>query len=366
LKVLQIIPALELGGAETYVCRLARGLVARGHEVTLLTQGGMLEALLEGAGVRLLRGKVAAAQAKEWLCRLAAEQFDIVNVHNYKAAYLAQQFHALRGWPYVMTVHGPRSLWYRLRFRAWSPWVIALSEGDRDNVTGVGGIARERVRLSFYGMDTDRFRPGYPGDDLRREWGLPEGAPIILHISRFSHRKGRVAWTLLEAVEQVWAAFPEAVALLVGRGPGYERLVQRSVHLNRRRGRLSLLIQPARLDLPRVMNLAHVLVATANTALEGMCCAVPTLAAGRTGYWGPVTPDNFEAARALCFADHGRAPFPLSVDRLAQDLLATLSHWEEARRRAQTIREWIEERYSVARMAEHIEGLYQEVIARSQ
>ena len=86
-----------------------------------------------------------------------------------------------------------------------------------------------------------------------------------------------------------------------------------------------------------------------------MRCAY--LAAGRTGYFGQVTVDNLEAARAVCFADHGLA-HRATEPHLARGILEILSNRIAAQAAAAELSALVADRYNVARMAEDIEGVY--------
>jgi glycosyltransferase involved in cell wall biosynthesis len=113
-----------------------------------------------------------------------------------------------------------------------------------------------------------------------------------------------------------------------------------------------------RKDVERFMALGSVAVCTANTALEAMACGTPTLAAGRTGYFGLVTPDNFDAARRLCFADHGRSPSSMSGEGFIKDILRILAQPDSSRKIATGNAELIAGSFSVARMSEQMEEIY--------
>ena len=56
LRILFLARSLETGGAERQLVTLAAGLARRGHEVAIgcFYEGGALEALARGAGVRLV------------------------------------------------------------------------------------------------------------------------------------------------------------------------------------------------------------------------------------------------------------------------------------------------------------------------
>jgi len=358
LKILLVNRHMNIGGVETYLYRLCAGLVARGHEVGLLTEGGLYEAKAAEAGARIHR---LPSLAKDWRSRLPelrACGYQIVHGHNYHSARVAKRIAASLNLPYLMSVHGPRPRLKQLLFRDWSREVVVMSEGDRDNIQWFGGVPASRITLSFYGIDTDRFHPGINTADLRRELGLHDEVPVIVFISRFSNRKADVGHALLDALPALRRAFPTLRLLIVGEGPEAPQLGEHTKRLNQELAAEAASMIGPRRDVERFMSLADIAVCTANTALEAMACGAPTIAAGRTGYFGLVTPAGFNAAHALCFADHGRSPEPMGPVPFERELPALLAKLSDARAEALKVAELVAERMSVARMALQMEELY--------
>ena len=64
MTVLQIVPALEVGGAERATIDIAAALAARGDRALVASQGGRLEAELASAGGELVRLPVASKNAR--------------------------------------------------------------------------------------------------------------------------------------------------------------------------------------------------------------------------------------------------------------------------------------------------------------
>lgn len=67
--------------------------------------------------------------------------------------------------------------------------VIANSDFTRETLLGMG-VKPERIRLIHPGVDTERFRPGLPFDDLRDRLGLAPDSLLVLSVGRLSRRKG--------------------------------------------------------------------------------------------------------------------------------------------------------------------------------
>lgn len=364
LRILHVHHGVGIGGVETYLCRLTVGQIRVGHTVGVLAAPGIHEPFLTNAGVCFFPISPRPENLGIAVGAVRSFQPDLVHAHNYRSARFAQCLAVRLGVPYLMSVHGPRPWYKRAFFRAWSPLVVAMSEGDRDNITAFPGIARSCVRLSFYGVDGHRFRPGLDTNSLRGELALSEGALPIVHVSRFAHQKARPAKALLVAMECLVADVPQAVLLLVGEGPELGRLRQQAERVNQRVGRLVAHVVGPRQDVEHFMNLAAVVVATANTALEAIACGAPLLAAGRTGYWGRVTPENFEAARAVCFADHGRLARPVSPHDFLRDIPPILANPSAFCSDCEQLRDIVARRYDVAAMVASLDAIYREVLGQ--
>lgn len=67
--------------------------------------------------------------------------------------------------------------------------VIANSDFTRDTLIGMG-VSPASIELIHPGVDTERFRPGLPFQDLRDKLGLGEGVKLVLSVGRLSRRKG--------------------------------------------------------------------------------------------------------------------------------------------------------------------------------
>jgi phosphatidylinositol alpha-1,6-mannosyltransferase len=67
--------------------------------------------------------------------------------------------------------------------------VIANSDFTRDVLVDMG-VAQERIVIINPGVDTVRFRPGLPCEDLRKQLGLGVKARLLLSVGRLSRRKG--------------------------------------------------------------------------------------------------------------------------------------------------------------------------------
>ena len=126
--------------------------------------------------------------------------------------------------PLLVYCHGEElTTWGRCRKFRTMLWVyrhadanIANSEYTLEEMARLG-VRRESITLIYPGVDTERFRPGLPCDDLKPSLGLGKEQRLILGVGRLVRRKG---------FDQVIRALPELVKLgiEIGRASCRERV----------------------------------------------------------------------------------------------------------------------------------------------
>jgi glycosyltransferase involved in cell wall biosynthesis len=204
LTVVQLIPALENGGAERSTLEIAHALVAAGHRSIVISAGGRMVEPLEGEGsrhIRLAIGSKSLASATRIgaLRRILTEiRPDIVHVRSRVPAWLA--WYALRGIKprprFVTTVHGLNSPGWWSSIMTRGDRVIAVSQTVYDYVLShYPNVDAGKLRVIPRGIDPDAFPYGYRPDDAWREHFFAEfpqlvGAPLLTLPGRGTRLKG--------------------------------------------------------------------------------------------------------------------------------------------------------------------------------
>lgn len=147
----------------------------------------------------------------------------------YPAGVFAVAWRKVLGVPYIHWSHGEdHTLLAVSKFRKRALWmvcreadiVIANSRFTVDKLLECG-VSQDRIRLITPGCDFDRFSKPVETADLRAKYGL-EGKKIVLTVARFWPRKGFD--TGLRALKMLEAKHPDAVYLMVGKGPDKPRI----------------------------------------------------------------------------------------------------------------------------------------------
>jgi glycosyltransferase involved in cell wall biosynthesis len=139
MKILYILPELQIGGVERHVIDLANELTARGHETMVVSAGGRMEAQLD-KGVRILhlpvhkKNPFMGYYCARQIVRIVREQkFEIIHAHSRVPAWIAMWASRMSGVPYVVTAHvdfGTKTRWIYKPYRD-SATTICVSEAVR-------------------------------------------------------------------------------------------------------------------------------------------------------------------------------------------------------------------------------------------
>ncbi len=296
--------SLSGGGTEADLRRMAVGLAARGHRVSIFAAKGS-DAL---PGVRVHRVPVIRAGRLARLVsfamaapRLAEAQgpFDLVvgfgrtlrqdvvrvggGTHR---SYLARMQRAgLRG-PWLGPYHRA-ILWIEERQFAAEAYrrVIAVSRVARDEVRQDYGVPRDRIAVVYNGVDLERFHPRYrqhAGRRLRAAFGIPNELRVCAAVGNGFLRKG------FDVLLALWREDPppSTVLLLVGNDERLGRWRRAVAH-----GPLAdrVLVAGPRGDIPAVLAAADVLCmpsrqeAFGNVVLEACAAGVPVVTSRLSG-----------------------------------------------------------------------------------
>jgi glycosyltransferase involved in cell wall biosynthesis len=247
LKVTQsYAPFFERGGPAVKVRALARGLAARGHNVTVLTADlgrGRRDDLGEKNewGWRSIEENVETIYLPTSFsfraltlnphllsfCRKRLADFDVVHIYglyDLLGPVVAWQA-ARRTIPYLIEPMGMylpidrsfflKAVWRRMfgnRMVAGAARMIVTSELEREDLVE-GGISPERIRLRYNPVDLADYAKLPPRGAFRNRWQIPPGEPLVLFLNRLIPRKG--ADLLIEALAD---AMPERGTLVIA-GP---------------------------------------------------------------------------------------------------------------------------------------------------
>lgn len=220
------------GGVHTVTEFLTRGLMERGHEVSVLCRpGSILEARMRDVApvVPVLRG-MDLHPATLWRVRAALRRLrpDVLLTLTKKDVRLSAPVARALGVPVVVRHANdqglPRGPYGRLLYGAVPAVHVTNADATRRTIlASAPWLPPERVRVIYNGVELARFDGVAPAD-----LGLPAGAVAIGYVGSFEPRKGLP--DLADAWPAVAAAVPHAHLVLVGKGTHDELLRARLGH----------------------------------------------------------------------------------------------------------------------------------------
>ncbi len=234
--------------------------------------------------------------------------------------------------------------------------LVAPSRYIRDCLVCRHRIAPDRIRVIHNGVNLRRFRPHcQPSFDVRAEYGIPAGAPIVSTLAFFIPQKG--GDDLVRAVPVVLEQVPEMHLLMIGDGPEIPRLKSLAAELGvAGRVHFTRLASGERMDSLLAESSVTTLVCTWGEAfslvvLEFLACGKPIVATAVGG-----TPEAVEDGET------GLLVPPRSPGRIAQALIRVLKDRELAGRMGRAARRRAEELFDVERMAADTLATYRELL----
>ena len=179
MHVLQLLPELTVGGVERGVLDLSRGLLARGHRVSVVSCGGPLVERLTQLGVMhyhlpvhqkslLAIGSCVPAIAQ----MIQTTGVDVVHARSRVPAWSGFFASRIAQKPFVTTAHG----FYRpnlgSRVMTWGRSVIVPSQALADYLVEHFHLPPSRLRIIPRGVDLKEFLFQPPSQDPQRIWRI--------------------------------------------------------------------------------------------------------------------------------------------------------------------------------------------------
>ncbi|HEX7776037.1 MAG TPA: glycosyltransferase family 4 protein [Parvibaculum sp.] len=382
--ILQIVPTLDIGGAERTTVDIARAIVDAGGRAIVASSGGNLVDELRGAGAEHI---VLPAQSKNPLVMalnvarfrrlIRSEKIDLVHARSRAPAWSALAAARSRGTPFVTTYHsrvheGPAPKVFYNSVMTRSDAVIANSAYTAALIRKVHAPDEARIFTVPRGIDVTRFDPDAVSPArraaLRTRWQLDkESRAVFILPARLTRWKGQAV--AVEAAALLRAAGrDDFLILLVGDAQGRDayaaeldaaitaKTLNRFVRLTGHCG-----------DMPAAYALADAVLAPSiepepfgRTAVEAQAMARPVIVSDAGGQRETVlTPEAVGEDAATGFSvPPGDAPALAAAMRKILDLSPEARAGMGARGRANVLAH-----YSLDEMANATLAIYAALIA---
>ena len=142
MKIIEILPELDIGGVERHVIDLSNELASRGHEVFVVSAGGQMQSQLSKNVAHITLPVHKKNPFTGYICakKIAAlvkkEKIDVIHAHSRVPAWIARIVSRMTAVPYIVTAHvvfGNKSKWIYSPYRD-ARRVICVSEAVREGM----------------------------------------------------------------------------------------------------------------------------------------------------------------------------------------------------------------------------------------
>ncbi len=358
--------SLNIGGAETHIYELARGLKAKGHEVTVFSNGGVYADALEEAGIRHVRTPLhtKTLKALRTSYRILKKEFkthrpSVVHSHTRISNFIAGLVCKRMGIPLVTTVHFNFKVDFFSRlFSNWGCRALAVSEDLKKYLVDHYRFDPNHVDLTVNGIDMERFsKKELP--DFRTSLGIAPEQKMILMVSRLDKEASIHVSNFLRIAPEIYKQEPNTRVVIVGDGKLFPTFTEQVNGINRSCGTDFILLQGARTNIEQYTAVADLFIGISRSALEAMSSSVPTILLGNLGYLGLYS----DAIRAECIETNLTCRgYPYPTDGEITDLVLECLRGKDLTQNIAEGLQLVKDCFSVETMAVTAEKLYNDAI----
>lgn len=343
MNVLQLLPALNVGGVEKSTVEITRFLMANGHKVVVVSLGGKYERDIAACGARHyslpvgkknpFTGYYSYKKLKEIIEK---EKIDIVHARSRVPALIGYFAARNTGRIFITTAHGQYKKHLISTVMGWGKTVIVASDMMARHMKDNFGVPLGKLAIIPRGVDLNKFSFIPPSDR--------SGKPLrVGMICRFTALKGHIDF--LKAVANVYRKFPNLEVTLMGdlstANPEYMKKIEFTV---KRLGLDKIVkIKDSDEDVADVLARLDILVsansgqeAFGRTVIEAQARGVPVVATRVGG-----------VAENIVDGVTGLLCEPMDSADIAEKILCAARDRDLVLRMTQAARKYVEERFSL-------------------
>ncbi len=371
MKILMALNGLDIGGAETHVVELSKEIVRRGHQVIMVSSGGVYQKEVEEAGIKhytvtlTSRSPASIFSSKVQLKKIIqSEKPDIVHSHARIPGFLLDMVHKeMKSFVFVSTAHWTFDTSFMVKnLTRWGQKTLAVSEDIKKYLLKYYPEVKEsNIYISINGIDGGKFSKATDGSRVAREFNLTPDAKKIVYVSRLNPAVCAPAYGLIEKIKKLDQAISGIEVIIVGGGDCFEDMRRKADYANAMLGRRAVIMAGPRTDINEIHANADVCVGVSRAILEPMKMEKKCVVVGQEGYIGILTPAKLETAIKCNFTCRGCAP--LDNEIMTDDIIRLFQMDEAQAKEVTDYGKWVvEQYYSVKKMADDNMNMYYDAI----
>lgn len=371
MKILMALNGLDIGGAETHVVELAKEIVRRGHQVVMVSSGGVYQKEIEEFGIKhytvtlTSRSPLNIFSSKAKLKNIIKkEKPDIVHSHARIPGFLLDMIHKeLKSFVYVTTAHWTFDTSFMVKkLTRWGEKTLAVSDDLKKYLLkNYPEVEEKNIYISINGIDGNKFSKSVDGSKVAREFNLTPDSKKIVYVSRLNPAVCAPAYGLIEKIQKLDSAIPGIEVIIVGGGDCYEDMCKKADIANAMLGRRAIIMAGPRTDINQIHANADVSVGVSRAILEPMIMEKKCVVVGQEGYIGILDESKLDTAIKCNFTCRGCDK--LDNEIMTDDIIKLLNMDEEQSKQVTDYGKWVVEKYySVKKMADDNLNMYYDAI----
>lgn len=329
---------LEVTGAEVYATTVGNELTARGHNVHYVSD--TLTKPFKGKYSRLRFNKRSIPRRFWHIAYLVylikKHKIQLAHAHSRASSWSCHIACKITGTPMVTTVHGRQPVHAsRKKFHAMGDKALPVCEAIKEQLVRELGVSEQQLEVSRNGIETDKFT-----------WlKAPENEkPIVTIIGRLTGPKGDLCYQLLDECLDTESYDVKVISgsKIEPRFDKFRQCVDFCGYSN---------------DVASALAASDLVIGAGRVAMESLLCGRPTLAIGEAKAIGLVDERNIKEAMASNFGDIGPKDLDIDFSSIEQQVNLGL----QSKHCYKEIVETIRENYSLSKIVNQVENIYQTV-----
>lgn len=313
MKILLASMKMDIGGAETHILELAKGLSKKGHQVQVISEGGIFVKELEQHGIPHICAPLSSKKPKDIITSyktlkalFTKENFDIVHSHARIPSVLIHILKPKFRFGFVSTLHFAFTKNTLVKkFTVWGEKCLVVSEDLKKHLIRNSRMKSKDITVTVNGINEQDFANTTPDEAVMNELNLRPDSKKIVCVCRLEKGNCDSAYMLLQRAEEINRKLRDIQIVIVGDGDAYRDLSEKADALNRRIGKNTVILTGKRSDVNKIISLADVFVGISRAALEAMAAGKIVVLTGSYGHLGILTQKDFEKMKLSNFTCRG-------------------------------------------------------------
>ena len=241
-RILQIIPNMEIGGAERTVIEITAFLKNTNYSSIVLTSGGKLTEDLKKLDIEVIKLQIDRKNPFSIIKNIFVfkkifikKKIDLVHVRSRGPAWSAILAAKILNIPVITTWHGHvnQSSWFKKKYNSImckGDALIANSYYTAERINKIYGIDSSSIDIIPRGVDVKKFNKSNFSEEqiinIRKEWNIADPKKIIILLpARLTKWKGHlIAIKAINSLKEE-KFFPDIICLFAGEQKGSGRYV---------------------------------------------------------------------------------------------------------------------------------------------